>query len=97
MKLTSHAARGTVAVASAAVLWPTVALASPAPAARADSTTPPVTVYVANSSSDTVTPISAATNEPDKPITVGPGPSAIAITPVTPGGAPTSCQHTSGQ
>jgi len=39
------------------------------------------TAYVANSGSDTVTPIELATNTPGSPITVGGGPSAVAITP----------------
>lgn len=40
-----------------------------------------VTVYVANSGSDTVTPISAANNKPGKPIRVGSGPQQIVISP----------------
>jgi YVTN family beta-propeller protein len=41
----------------------------------------PPTVYVANSGTDTVTPISTATNQAGKPIKVGPNPKVIAITP----------------
>ena len=40
-----------------------------------------VTAYVANGGSDTVTPIAAATNTAGPPITTGPGPDAVAITP----------------
>ena len=39
------------------------------------------TVYVANCGGDTITPISTATDEPGQPITVGPGPEAMAVTP----------------
>jgi|GEM_PF-1014489 len=39
------------------------------------------TVYVANSDGDTITPISTATGEPGQPITVGPSPDAMAVTP----------------
>jgi hyaluronoglucosaminidase len=58
------------------------------------------TVYVTNfneGSGGTVTPISTATGKAGRPIKVGPGPSAIAIAPLTPGGPPTSCMHTVGQ
>ncbi len=41
----------------------------------------PVTAYVANGGSDTVTPIATATNTAGPPITVGSEPLAIAITP----------------
>ena len=41
----------------------------------------PRTVYVANISTDNVTPIAVATNSPATPITVGDGPIALAITP----------------
>ena len=40
-----------------------------------------VTAYVANGGSDTVTPIATTTNTAGPPITTGPGPSAVAITP----------------
>ena len=40
-----------------------------------------MTAYVLNNGSGTVTPIATATNTPGKPITVGPHPWAIAITP----------------
>src|SRR6516162_9162751 len=43
--------------------------------------TVPVTVYVVNYGSDSVTPIPAATNKAGTPITVGSEPGAIAITP----------------
>jgi DNA-binding beta-propeller fold protein YncE len=39
------------------------------------------TVYVANPDGDTITPISTATGEPGQPITVGPSPDAMAVTP----------------
>ena len=42
------------------------------------------TAYVANAPSDTVTPISTATNTALKAIKVGTDPVAIAITPPTP-------------
>jgi DNA-binding beta-propeller fold protein YncE len=38
-------------------------------------------VYVANFDSDTITPISTATDEPGQPITVGPSPQDMAVTP----------------
>ncbi|MGO9780945.1 MAG: putative Ig domain-containing protein [Streptosporangiaceae bacterium] len=40
-----------------------------------------VTAYVVNGGSDTVTPIATATNTAGPPITTGPGPDAVAITP----------------
>ena len=39
------------------------------------------TLYVADAGSDTVTPISVATNTAGPPITVGPAPDDIVITP----------------
>jgi YVTN family beta-propeller protein len=39
------------------------------------------TIYVANSHSGTVTPISTATNKPGRPIKVGSGPDFVAVTP----------------
>ena len=39
------------------------------------------TVYVANPGGDTITPISTATEEPGRPIVVGPSPDAMAVTP----------------
>jgi len=39
------------------------------------------TVYVANFDGDTITPISTATGEPGQPITVGPSPQDMAVTP----------------
>src|SRR5215471_6388787 len=73
------------AVSCAAMLAPSAALAA-GPAARTGSSTPAthagaVTLYVANNTADTVTPISAATNTPGKPIPVRANPTAIAITP----------------
>ena len=53
------------------------AASGPAAAGQPD----PVTAYVANASSDTVTPIDTATNTALAQITVGNGPAAIAITP----------------
>ena len=53
-------------------------VASPALSARSAHS---VTAYVVNSDSDTVTPIQTATNTAGTPVTVGPGPVAIAITP----------------
>lgn len=41
----------------------------------------PVTAYVTNSGSDTVTPIDTATGKAGNAIKVGKGPAAIAITP----------------
>ena len=41
----------------------------------------PVTIYVANEAGNTVTPIRAAGNRAGRPITVGPGPELIAISP----------------
>ena len=52
--------------------------ASTAPRVRA---THPVTAYVANQGSDTVTPIDTATNTALKAIKVGPDPRSIAIPP----------------
>jgi DNA-binding beta-propeller fold protein YncE len=39
------------------------------------------TVYVANPDGDTITPISTATDQPGRPIVVGPSPDAMAVTP----------------
>ena len=44
----------------------------------------PVTAYVANIASETVTPIATATNTAGPPINVGRDPDAIAITPACP-------------
>jgi YVTN family beta-propeller protein len=52
------------------------------PASRAGSASP-VSVYVTNVGSDTVTPIATATNTAGPPITTGAYPYAIAITPGT--------------
>jgi YVTN family beta-propeller protein len=74
------------AVAAAGALT-TLGLAGTSMPSAAASTTPaarpahPVTAYVANFSSGTVTPISTAINKAGKPITVGGNPAAIAITP----------------
>jgi YVTN family beta-propeller protein len=48
----------------------------------------PVTAYVANAGSDTVTPIDTATNTAGPPITVGLYPQYIAITPAAAGQGP---------
>ena len=48
---------------------------------RQAAATVPVTVYVVNYGSDSVTPIPAATNKAGPPITVGSEPGPIAITP----------------
>ena len=54
----------------------------PAPHAAAGTTTAmSFTAYVVNSGSNTVTPINTATGTPGRPIPVGEGPEAIAITP----------------
>src|ERR1035437_6073578 len=42
---------------------------------------PPPMAYVANNSSNTVTPITVSTGTPGTPITVGTSPYAIAVTP----------------
>ena len=56
--------------------------AGPASHAAAGTTTArPPTAYVVNSDSGTVTPITTATNTPGRPIRVGEGPLAIAVTP----------------
>jgi hyaluronoglucosaminidase len=74
------------AVAAAGALT-TLGLAGTSMPSAAASTTPaarpahPVTAYVANFSSGTVTPISTAINKAGKAITVGQWPVAIAITP----------------
>lgn len=94
MKLTSYAAGGLTAAAItiAAALLPAAALASPAMAATAGSAAghrpaPPVTVYVANYGSGTVTPIRAATNRACRsPSAAGPTSSPSPRT----GGWPTS-------
>ena len=76
MKLTSRAAPGLAAAAltCTAILVPAVALASAASGARQAR---PVTAYIVNNGSDTVTPIRTA----GKAIKVGSEPDAIAITP----------------
>ena len=54
----------------------------PAPHAAAGTTAArSFTAYVVNSGSDTVTPINTATGAPGRPIPVGEGPLAIAMTP----------------
>lgn len=90
MKLTSHPARrlAAAAITCAAILLPATALASAGSAATAGSPasgarpTRPVTAYVVNGGSDTVTPIRTATDTALKPIKVGEkAPAHIAITP----------------
>jgi YVTN family beta-propeller protein len=80
MKLTSRAAPGLAAAAltCTAILVPAVALASAASGARQAR---PVTAYIVNNGSDTVTPIRTATKTAGKAIKVGSEPDAIAITP----------------
>lgn len=73
-------------VLPAAVTAGVVALV-PATAAAA---TNPVTAYVTNLLSDSVTPIALATNTPGTPIPVGDFPTGIAITPASPAGTATS-------
>jgi len=90
---------GAAATACAAFLLPAAALASPGAAAAAGTLASqarlarPVTAYVVNAGSDTVTPIDTATNTALTPIPVGGHPSAIAITPKA--RPPTSCTATS--
>ena len=70
------------ATACAAVLIPAAAFAATAGSAAFRATPAhPVTAYVANSGSGTVTPIRTATNTAGKAITVGTCPADIAITP----------------
>jgi len=69
------------AVSCAAVLAPSAVSASAPGLPMLSAGTAAVTVYVANNTSDTVTPIPAATNKPGKPIPVHGRPTAIAITP----------------
>jgi YVTN family beta-propeller protein len=92
VKLTSHALRrlAAAAITCTAILLPAAALPAAAlasaggPAATAGSPASrarpahPVTAYVTNSGSDTVTPIDTATGKAGK---VGEGPAAIAIAP----------------
>ena len=78
------ATRGLCAMAAGAALTSCgVATAGGAVVSPASGARPahPVTAYVVNSSSDTVTPIRAATNTAGKAIKVGHFPDAIAITP----------------
>jgi YVTN family beta-propeller protein len=63
--------------ASEADAAPTIRTAVPA----ASSVGQPITAYVANSGSGTVTPIRTATNKAGKAIQAGSGPFAVAITP----------------
>ena len=89
MELTSRAARRMAAatITCTAALLPAVALTSVGSAATISSPASqarlahPVTAYVVNGGSATVTPIRTATNKAGKAITVGKDPVAIAITP----------------
>jgi len=89
MKLTSHAPRRITAAAitCTAILVPAAALAPAGCAAAAGlpasaaGPARPVTAYVASSDGYTVVPVNTVTNKAGKPIKVGPGPEAIAITP----------------
>src|ERR1700728_1167184 len=59
-------------------------LAGASPAAQASQIpgrAVPVTAYVGNNGSDTVTPIATATNTPGTAITVGQAPGGVAVTP----------------
>jgi len=49
--------------------------------ASADAAANPMTAYVTNTNSNTVTPIDVATNTPGSPIPVGTNPRGIAVTP----------------
>ena len=75
---------GAAAIACAAFLLPAAALASPGAAAAAGTLASqarlarPVTAYVVNAGSDTVTPIDTATGKTSTPIKVGGNPDAIA-------------------
>lgn len=53
---------------------------APAPGQARKTIRPPV-AYVANSASNTVTPVNTVTNSPGAPISVGNGPVAVAVTP----------------
>jgi YVTN family beta-propeller protein len=55
--------------------------AAAAPVAHSSGHSDPVTAYVANGSSDTVTPVDTATNTALSPIAVGGNAGALAITP----------------
>jgi YVTN family beta-propeller protein len=80
LRVTAAAITGTAILVPAAMALAACAAGagSPASAARPAG---PVTAYVANYNSDTVTPINTATNTALKPIKVGSNPQAIAITP----------------
>ena len=88
MKLTSNSARrvAAAAITCAAILLP-VAVASAGSAATTGSPASgawqarPVTAYVVNSDSGTVTPIRTATNKAGQALNVTRYPYAIAITP----------------
>jgi DNA-binding beta-propeller fold protein YncE len=71
------------ALSCAALLQSSAALASAGPAPAAAAAGRAVTVYVANQISNTVTPISAATNKPGRPIPLPPDsfPTFMAIAP----------------
>ena len=84
--------RGRVMAAMLILFGAGLASAVPGPSAKAGAAmadtaaapargVPPVTAYVANSGSGTVTPIATRTNTARRPIRVGSDPSAIAITP----------------
>jgi YVTN family beta-propeller protein len=89
MKLTRHASRrlAAAAITCTAILVPTAALAAAGSAATAGAPASgarpacPVTAYVVNTGSDTVTPINIATGKAGKAIKVGSAPDAIVVTP----------------
>ncbi len=64
---------------SAAAVPAAASMAGPAASRAGPSST--VTAYVVNGGSGTVTPIATASNTAGPPITTGPGPDAVAITP----------------
>src|SRR4051812_22409388 len=88
MQSASHALKrqpqGTFKRARWAAALPLAALALfafGASSAFANTTSLTRTAYVANFSDDTVTPVNTATNTAGTPISVGDGPTRIAITP----------------
>ena len=78
--MTRNMRRVSVALVAPSVLL-TAMLGSGAPVADAGAVTPAWTAYVANSGSDTVTPIDTATGATGPPVAVGTYPDAIAFTP----------------
>jgi YVTN family beta-propeller protein len=69
-----------VAVSGMALVLLAAGTADAAAPREVSAATPP-TAYIANAGSGTVTPISTVTNTAGKPIKIGNGPAAIAITP----------------